>query len=91
MLHEHPATRTQELPGAELTHPFGDAWDVHKVGGEVFMLQTAVTGEPIVVLKATPAEDERSARRTPASPLATTQTALDHPASGRGSGRTGRR
>ena len=48
--------RTQELPGAELTHPFGEGWDVYKVQGKVFMLQTDVTGEPIVILKAAPAD-----------------------------------
>lgn len=60
-LQERAAARTQELPGAELTHPFGEDWDVYKVRGKVFMLQTAVTGEPIVILKAAPA-DGRSLR-----------------------------
>jgi len=60
-LQELAAERTQELPGAELTHPFGDDWDVYKVRGKVFMLQTAVTGELIVILKAAPA-DGRSLR-----------------------------
>jgi predicted DNA-binding protein (MmcQ/YjbR family) len=55
-LQERAAERTQELPGAELTHPFGMDWDVYKVHGKVFMLQTAVSGEPIVILKATPAD-----------------------------------
>ena len=60
-LQERAAERAQELPGAELTHPFGEDWDVFKVRGKVFMLQTAVTGEPIVILKAAPA-DGRSLR-----------------------------
>lgn len=53
-LQEHAAARAAELPGAELTHPFGPDWDVFKVRDKVFMLLTAVTGEPIVVLKAAP-------------------------------------
>ncbi len=60
-LQERAAERTQELPGAELTFPFGEDWDVYKVRGKVFMLHTAVTGESIVILKATPA-DARSLR-----------------------------
>lgn len=55
-LQERAARRTQELPGAKLTHPFGEDWDVYKVRDKVFMLQTAVTGEPIVILKAVPAD-----------------------------------
>jgi predicted DNA-binding protein (MmcQ/YjbR family) len=55
------AKRTDELPGAELTHPFGPDWDVYKVRDRVFMLQTVVGGEAIVILKATP-EDSRSLR-----------------------------
>jgi predicted DNA-binding protein (MmcQ/YjbR family) len=57
-LQERAAARTQELPGAELEHPFGEDWDVYKVRGKVFMLLTEVTGEPIVVLKATPADSK---------------------------------
>lgn len=60
-LQERAAERAQELPGAELTHPFGEDWDVYKVRGKVFMLATAVTQEPVVVLKAAPA-DARSLR-----------------------------
>lgn len=55
-LQQRAADRTQELPGAELTHPFGPDWEVYKVRGKVFMLQTDITGEPIVVLKARPAD-----------------------------------
>jgi predicted DNA-binding protein (MmcQ/YjbR family) len=57
-LQERAAARTQELPGTELEHPFGEDWDVYKVRGKVFMLLTEVTGEPIVVLKATPADSK---------------------------------
>lgn len=60
-LQERAARRADELPGAELTHPFGEEWDVYKVRGKVFMLQTGATGEPIVTLKATP-EDGQSLR-----------------------------
>lgn len=55
-LQERAEERTQELPGAELTHPFGVDWDVYEVRGKVFMLQTVLAGEPIVILKAAPAD-----------------------------------
>lgn len=55
-LQKRASARAEELPGAELTHPFGAEWDVFKVRDKVFMLQTAVTGEPIVVLKADPTD-----------------------------------
>ncbi|WP_239654606.1 MULTISPECIES: MmcQ/YjbR family DNA-binding protein [unclassified Rhodococcus (in: high G+C Gram-positive bacteria)] len=57
-LQERAAARTTELPGAELTYPFGEDWKVWKVYGKVFMLQTEVTGEPIVIVKAAPADGE---------------------------------
>ena len=50
------AERAQELPGAEMGHPFGPDWDVYKVRGKVFMLQTEITGPPMVTVKATPAD-----------------------------------
>ena len=71
---ERAAARAEELPGAELTHPFGPGWDVWKIRGRVFMLQTVLrgaraedaehargadragAGEPIVTLKAAPAD-----------------------------------
>ena len=53
-LHEHARERVQELPGANLEHPFGPGWDVYKVRGKVFMLLTDATGEPIVILKTDP-------------------------------------
>lgn len=57
-LQERAAARAQELPGAELTHPFGPEWDVFKVRGKVFMLQTDATGEPLVTLKSAPRDAE---------------------------------
>lgn len=56
IIQQYAAGRTQELPGAYLGHPFGPDWDVYKVRGKVFMLQTDITGEPIVVLKSAPAD-----------------------------------
>jgi predicted DNA-binding protein (MmcQ/YjbR family) len=50
------ATRAGELPGAERTHQSNGDWEVWKVGGKVFMLQTAMPGEPVVILKADPAD-----------------------------------
>src|SRR5690625_6680491 len=50
------AARTEELPGARLDHPFGPDWDVFKVRDRVFMLQTRITGAPIVTLKSSPAD-----------------------------------
>ncbi|MGS2619226.1 MmcQ/YjbR family DNA-binding protein [Micromonospora sp. LZ34] len=55
-IQKRAAARAEELPGAYLDHPFGPDWDVHKVRGKVFMLQTGITGEPIVVLKAAPSD-----------------------------------
>src|SRR3954462_8020570 len=54
-LQERSATRAEELPGAERTHQSTGDWEVWKVGGKVFMLQTAMPGEPVVILKADPA------------------------------------
>ncbi|MFJ9909144.1 MmcQ/YjbR family DNA-binding protein [Streptomyces sp. NPDC101152] len=45
-----------ELPGAQLEHPFGPDWEVFKVRGKVFMLMTEVPGRPVVILKADPGE-----------------------------------
>jgi len=57
-LQEQARGRVQELPGAELEHPFGPEWEVFKVRGKVFMLLTATTGEPIVIVKAAPEDGE---------------------------------
>ena len=71
-LQQHATDRAEELPGAELTHPFGEDWDVFKVRGKVFMLQTDATGEPIVILKAAPADGARCGVRMRTSPPGTT-------------------
>lgn len=55
-IQERAAARTEELPGAELTYPFGAEWEVFKVRGKVFMLLTELHGEPLVILKAHPAD-----------------------------------
>ncbi|MFJ6002018.1 MmcQ/YjbR family DNA-binding protein [Arthrobacter sp. NPDC092385] len=60
-LQQRAAERVRELPGAELTHPFGADWDVYKVRGKVFMLHTEVAAEPVVILKAAP-DDARLLR-----------------------------
>lgn len=53
-LQQHARDRAEELPGAELTYPFGPDWEVFKVRNKVFMLMTEVTGEPTVIVKAAP-------------------------------------
>ncbi len=55
-LHKTAADCAEELPGAQLEHPFGDDWEVFKVRGNVFMLMTEVPGRPVVILKADPGE-----------------------------------
>ncbi|MFE9854293.1 MmcQ/YjbR family DNA-binding protein [Streptomyces sp. NPDC005780] len=55
-LHKTAADCAEELPGAQLAHPFGDDWEVFKVRGKVFMLMTEVPGRPVVILKADPGE-----------------------------------
>ncbi|MGW4240711.1 MmcQ/YjbR family DNA-binding protein [Streptomyces sp. NPDC004749] len=57
-LHKTAADCAEELPGAQLTHPFGDDWEVFKVRGKVFTLMTEVPGRPVVILKADPGEAE---------------------------------
>ena len=56
MIQRLAAARTEELPGTGVSWPFGPDWDVFKVRDRVFMLQTRITGEPIVILKAWPAD-----------------------------------
>lgn len=53
-LQQQARARIEELPGAELTHPFGPDWEVFKVGGKVFTLLTDLAGEPIVIVKTDP-------------------------------------
>jgi predicted DNA-binding protein (MmcQ/YjbR family) len=50
--------RAESLPAATLEHPFGDDWEVFKINGKVFMLMTEVSGRPVVILKADPADAE---------------------------------
>jgi len=50
------AARAEQLPGAERTHQSTGDWEVWKVSGKVFMLQTSMPGEPVVILKADPAD-----------------------------------
>jgi predicted DNA-binding protein (MmcQ/YjbR family) len=61
-LQEQARKRARELPGAGLEHPFGPEWEVYKVRNKVFMLLTAITGEPIVIVKAAP-EDGKALRK----------------------------
>ncbi|MGH3170900.1 MAG: MmcQ/YjbR family DNA-binding protein [Trebonia sp.] len=53
-LHKTAAACAQDLPEAQLEHPFGPDWEVFKVRGKVFMLTTEVPGRPVVILKAEP-------------------------------------
>jgi predicted DNA-binding protein (MmcQ/YjbR family) len=55
-LHKAAADCAEQLPGAQLEHPFGEDWEVFKVRGKVFMLMTKVPGRPVVILKADPSE-----------------------------------
>lgn len=55
-LQARSATRAEGLPGAERTHQSTGDWEVWKVSGKVFMLQTTMPGEPVVILKADPAD-----------------------------------
>ncbi|GGQ67139.1 MmcQ/YjbR family DNA-binding protein [Streptomyces asoensis] len=55
-LHKTAADCAEQLPGAQLEHPFGPDWEVYKVRGKVFMLMTEVPGRPVVILKADPGE-----------------------------------
>jgi predicted DNA-binding protein (MmcQ/YjbR family) len=57
-LQARSATRADGLPGAERSHQSTGDWELWKVGGKVFMLHTAMPGEPVVILKADPADAE---------------------------------
>ena len=57
-LQETASIRAEELPAAEMTHPFGPEYGVFKVVGRMFLLLTEVRGKPIVVLKADPRDSE---------------------------------
>jgi predicted DNA-binding protein (MmcQ/YjbR family) len=58
-LQKRATERAEQLPAAELTHPFGDDWDVYKVRGRVFMLQTDVRGQAVVTVKSAPEDGRR--------------------------------
>ncbi len=45
---------TAELPGTDLERRTDPNWELHKVGGKVFMLMTDLPGRPVVILKADP-------------------------------------
>jgi len=68
-LQKTAADCAEELPGAQLEHPFGPDWEVFKVRGKVFLLMTEVPGRPVVILKADPGEAlalrERNSHITP--------------------------
>ena len=57
-LQKQAESRAQELPGTELTHPFGLDIDVWKICGKMFMFLTELDGEQIVNLKANPLDSE---------------------------------
>ena len=50
-----------ELPGAVPEQPFGPDWDVHTVGGKIFLLTTDLRADAVVTVKCRP-EDGRSLR-----------------------------
>lgn len=53
---QRTADRTNELPGASLTHPFGEETDVWKIRGKMFMLHITLKSERLVVLKSAPGD-----------------------------------
>lgn len=55
-LQARSATRADELPATERTHGSNGDWELWKVGGKVFMLHTAMPGEPVVIVKTDPAD-----------------------------------
>lgn len=50
----HARSAALELPGTQLTHPFGPAWDVWKIQGKVFALLTEEAGKPMAIVKSDP-------------------------------------
>ncbi|KXI17007.1 hypothetical protein HMPREF3227_01757 [Corynebacterium sp. CMW7794] len=50
----HAQSAALELPGTQLTHPFGPAWDVWKIQGKVFALLTEEAGKPMAIVKSDP-------------------------------------
>jgi len=65
-LQKRAVARANELPGTELTHPFGLDSDVWKICGKMFMFLTELDGGQIVNLKADPLDSE-ALRKTHAS------------------------
>ncbi|MGP5117819.1 MmcQ/YjbR family DNA-binding protein [Corynebacterium casei] len=57
-LQKRAESRAQELPGTELTHPFGLDSDVWKICGKMFMFLAELDGEQIVNLKVDPLDSE---------------------------------
>lgn len=53
-LHECARARTQELPGAGMSFPFGPDYEVYKVRGKVFLLMTELAGDPVATLNVDP-------------------------------------
>src|SRR5690625_1087560 len=65
-LQKQAESRAQELPGTELTNPFGLDSDAWKICGKMFMFLTELDGGQIVNLKADPLDSE-ALRKTHAS------------------------
>lgn len=57
-LQKTPVSRVNELPGTELTYPFGLDSDARKIHGKMFMFLAELSGEEIVKLKADPLDSE---------------------------------
>ncbi|MBZ4487120.1 MmcQ/YjbR family DNA-binding protein [Microbacterium sp. cx-55] len=53
-LQQRARNRVNELPGADLEHPFGPEWEVFKVRNKVFLLMTERNGAPVVTVKVDP-------------------------------------
>ena len=57
-LQKRAVARALELPGTELSHPFGLDSDVWKICGKMFMFLAELDGEEIVNLKTDPLDSE---------------------------------
>jgi predicted DNA-binding protein (MmcQ/YjbR family) len=49
----------KRLPGAEASHLERGDWTFWKVGDKIFLANTTMPGEPVVIVKADPADGER--------------------------------
>lgn len=47
------------LPGAEPSYQERGDWSFWKVGGKIFLANTTMPGEPVVIIKTDPADGER--------------------------------